>query len=100
MILLIPIIGLILWIWSIYLIKNWRYFWIYFIINFLIVTSYIIYTIYGNLSFLGHDEYGLGRLFMLFVFPIGHSILGFIIALIINKKITIASRVGKGESHP
>lgn len=93
MILLTPIIGLSLWIWSIYLLRNWKHFWTYFTINFLIVIGYIIYILYGELQFLGHDEYGLGRLSMFFVFPIGHAVLGSIIALIIKWKITNANKV-------
>lgn len=93
MVLLMPIIGLAFWIWSVYLIRKWNYFWTYFIINFLIVSGYTIYILYGELPFLGHDEYGLGRLFMLFAFPIGHAILGLLIALIIKWKITTANKV-------
>lgn len=93
MVLLLPIVGLALWIWSVSLVKNWKYFWTYFIINFLIVVGYIVYILYGDMPLLGHDEYGLGRLFMLFAFPIGYAILGFLIALIINRKITIANKM-------
>ncbi len=88
MILLMPIIGLALWILSIYLVRKWKYFWAYFFINLLIVISYLIYILYGSLTFLGHDEYGLGRLFLLFSWPIKHAILGAVIAIIINRKIT------------
>ena len=92
MVLLLPIIGLALWILSIYLTRSWKHFWTYFAINFLIIIAYVSYTLYGGLKFLGHDEYGLGRLLMLFALPFGHAIIGFIIALVINRKITIANK--------
>ena len=92
MILLMPILALALWVWSIYLLRGWKNFWTYFTINLLLVVGYIIYILYGKLPFLGHDEYGLGRLFMLFVLPIGHALLGSIIALIIKWKITNANK--------
>ncbi|EAR01252.1 hypothetical protein FB2170_11046 [Maribacter sp. HTCC2170] len=87
-------VGLVLWILSIYLVRKWKYFWIFFAVNFAILTIYTIYTIYGNLSFLGHDEYGLGRLIMLFAVPLIHVLVAFVLAIIIRyrlKKITIAN---------
>lgn len=88
MMLIMPIIGLALWIWSIYLVRNWKYFWVYFLINLIIMASYFIYLVYGDLNFLGHDEYGLGRLYLFFSWPIKHAIVGSVIAIIINRKIT------------
>ena len=87
-------IGLVLWILSIYLVREWKHFWVFFAINLLILAIYSTYTIYGNLNFLGHDEYGLGRLMMLFAIPIIHVLIAFILAMVINyrlKKITIAN---------
>lgn len=91
MALLIPIIGFTLWILSIYLIRSWKYFWAYFAINFLILATYTSYTLLGDLKFMGQDEYGLGRLLLLFALPIGHTIIGFVIALVVNRKTTIAN---------
>ncbi|KQC29640.1 hypothetical protein [Flagellimonas eckloniae] len=88
MILILPIIALALWILSIFLVKSWRHFWLYLITNFLIVLIYTINTLYGKLEFIGHDEYGLGRLMLLFVFPIAHAVIGFIFALVINRFIS------------
>ena len=87
-------IGLILWLLSIYLVRKWKYFWVYFGINLIIIAIYTNYTVYGNLEFLGHDEYGLGRLMMLFAVPIVHVSISFIIAIVINyrlNKIIIAN---------
>lgn len=92
--LLILGVGLVLWILSIYLVRKWKYFWAFFAINFAILAIYTTYTIYGNLDFLGHDEYGLGRLMMLFAIPLVHVLIVFILAMVINyrlKKITIAN---------
>lgn len=85
-------IGLVLWMLSIYLVHKWKYFWVFFGINLIVLALYTTYTIYGNLEFLGHDEYGLGRLMMLFAIPIVHVLIAFIIAVVINyrlNKITI-----------
>ena len=70
MIFFIPIIALAVWVFSIYLIRNWSYFWSYFILNFIILITYTCYALYGGLTFIGHDEYGMGRLLMLFAFPL------------------------------
>lgn len=88
MIFILPIIALFLWTLSIYLIRSWKHFWPYFFTNFLILLIYTINTLYGKLEFIGHDEYGLGRLMLLFAFPIVHAFVGFIVALVINRAIT------------
>ncbi|SHJ42441.1 hypothetical protein SAMN04488007_0291 [Maribacter aquivivus] len=92
--LLILGVGLVLWALSIYLVRKWKHFWIFFAINFAILAIYTTYIIYGNLDFLGHDEYGLGRLMMLFAIPLIHVLIAFILAMVINyrlQKITIAN---------
>jgi hypothetical protein len=88
-------IGFALWLLSIYLVREWKYFWVFFATNLLIIAIYSTYTIYGDLNFLGHDEYGLGRLMMLFAIPIVHVLISFVIAIVVNyrlKKITIANK--------
>ena len=87
-------VGFVLWLLSIYLVREWKYFWVFFVTNLLIIAIYYTYTIYGDLNFLGHDEYGLGRLMMLFAIPLLHVLISFVIAIVVNyrlKKITIAN---------
>lgn len=86
-------IGFVVWLLSIYLVREWKYFCVFFATNLLIIAIYSTYTIYGDLSYLGHDEYGLGRLIMLFAIPLVHVLISFSIAIVINyrlNKITIA----------
>ncbi|MEP3237261.1 MAG: hypothetical protein ABJO12_01295 [Flavobacteriaceae bacterium] len=89
LILLLPVLGLISWIASLYLVRRWEHFWFYFGINFIVLIAYSVYILNADLSFLGHDEYGLGRLSMLITLPICHAILGFVIAIVVNRKINM-----------
>ena len=87
-------IGFGLWIFSIYLVRKWKNFWVFFTTNLLIAAIYTTYLTYGDLSFLGHDEYGLPRLMVLVATPLLHVLISFIIAIIVSyrlKKITIAN---------
>ena len=89
LILLLPVLGLISWIASLYLVRRWEHFWFYFWINFIVLIAYSVYILNTDLSFLGHDEYGLGRLSMLIALPICHAIIGFLIAIVVNTKINV-----------
>ena len=93
--LVILVIGFVLWILTIYLVRKWKYFWIFFATNLLIIAIYTAYLTYGDLNFIGHDEYGLPRLMVLVATPLLHVLISFIIAIIVSyrlKKITIANK--------
>lgn len=89
LILLLPVLGLASWIASLYLVRRWEHFWFYFGINFIVLIAYSIYILNADLSFLGHDEYGLGRLSMLIALPICHAILGLLITIVVHRKINV-----------
>lgn len=75
-----------MWIASLYMTSRWKYFWHYFVANILIFIGYFTYLLNADLVWLGHDEYGLQRLFMMFLFPSIHVIIGFLIAIFIRYK--------------
>ncbi len=77
------ILGLmpVLWIFSLLTLRKWQFFFRFLWINALAVISYSTLIIFSGLSFFGHDEYGLKKVF-LFLMTIGfHTIIGFTIAL-------------------
>lgn len=86
LILFLPALGILSWIVSIYLVRSWEYFWLYFGINLMVLTAYTVYIWNADLNFLGHDEYRLGKLLILIALPICHAILGFGIAIVVNSK--------------
>lgn len=59
--LLIPIF---LWILSIYMLRRWSKSKLFFIVNGIVLATYLIILTYGK-SMWGHDEYGLGLIFWL-----------------------------------
>lgn len=80
---LIP--GILLFV-SLFWLAGWRHFRLYLTINVFTVAAYFLYLIYGNLPFIGHDEYGLQRLGYLIVVPVTHIYINFFLALWIKWK--------------
>lgn len=72
---------------SISLISKWQYFRLFFIINAIITIGYFLYLIYGNLPFIGHDEYGIQRLFYILFVPVTHILINLVVVLIIRWKL-------------
>ena len=83
---LIFIVPGILWYISISLLSKWKYFKQFFVVNGILVLAYSLYLIYGNLPFIGHDEYGLQRMGYIIIVPIIHVAIGFFTALVIRWK--------------
>ena len=77
----------ILWIISIRLLLKWKHFRLFLVINGILVLTYSYYLMYGSPSLIGHDEYGLQRVFYLLLFPILHIVVCFFIALGIRKQL-------------
>lgn len=75
------ILGPLLWIFSLVLLKSWRYFWLYFVANLVLLVGYLAILSTSPLSYFGHDEYGLRRLLILMAAVMVHTMLGFFFAL-------------------
>ena len=58
----IPAIALALWLWSLYWLRQWRYFLLFFSANTVALGLYLFATLSGSIGLGGHDEYGLGRI--------------------------------------
>lgn len=67
----------ILWMISIFIFKEWKYFGKLFLLNSIILLSYGYLILYSNLNLVGHDEYGLSKIFLFINFLIFHTILNF-----------------------
>ena len=81
----------ILWIISIFIFKEWKYFGKLFLINTIILICYGYLILYTNLNFVGHDEYGLGKILLLVSSLIIHTILNFGLALFYKYKLKKAN---------
>jgi len=68
----------LLWLISLFLLRRWPYFRLFFICNLVVLAAYLV--LIGQFPF-GHDEYGLGRLFVGAGAVAGHALLGFIFAV-------------------
>ena len=86
-ILLLIVIPLATWISSIYLLSKWTKFKYFFLINLIILLSYLSIIIIGKNTFWSTDPYGLGTLFRLAICIFSHIIIVFIFALIMRKKV-------------
>ncbi|WP_460620703.1 hypothetical protein [Hymenobacter tenuis] len=72
----------LLWLVSVHLLRNWQYFWRYFLCNLLLLIGYA-YIVLAVLPF-ANDAYGLGRLFAVLGAIVVHTFLGFGLALAIR----------------
>jgi hypothetical protein len=70
------VIPILLWIFAIFLLSKWKYLFHFIICNIGIGIFGFYILLETKIIDLGHDEYGLGTLFALISFGIGHSILG------------------------
>ena len=92
-------IPVILWWVSILILSKSGKFITVFLVNTAILVSYILYLLYGDLSFPKGDPYGLGKLMMFYILPVIHIFIGFGYAIIKRNDIikevkTVANRVG------
>ncbi len=71
----------ILWLLSLFFLHNWKHFWKFAGINFLVITVYSFIILSTNLIDYGHDEYGLGPIVTFVLSIVGHIILGFIFSI-------------------
>ena len=85
-ILLLILIPLITWIASVYLLAKWTKFKYFFLINLIILITYLGVLILGKNIFWDTDPYGLGILFRLAICIISHIFIVFIFALFKRKK--------------
>ena len=82
---LIIILSIFFWITSIYWLLKWEKFWQFFLINLLVLISYI--TLITNFDFFGVDPYGLNRFFLLIFSITFHVLVVFIFAFFKKKKL-------------
>ena len=76
----------ILWAISISILSKWKHYRLFFVINTVLFISYLLYLIYGNLPFNGHDEYGIQRISYIIFVPTIHVIVNFFLAVLIRLK--------------
>lgn len=78
----------ILWIVSIYLLRKWNKVYRYFIINLLVLLSYLYLTFFSDFKFFKEDQLGLKIVFLFIYILLFHTIANFIFALFFNSKIS------------
>lgn len=71
-----------LWLISVRLLRNWRYFWLFFALNSVLLLFHLLLN--TQLLSFGHDEYGLARLSATIVTIVVHTILGFFFAVLLR----------------
>ncbi len=80
-------IPLILWIFSIHLISEWKHFNKFFIANTILTITYLGLIIFTDLIVDYHDEYGLGRIITSLGALTVHIFCGFITSLVISRQM-------------
>ena len=81
-----------LWSISLYILSNWKWFWKFSILNGFLIIIYIPYILFGEIAYLSHDEYGIGRLMLLLLLLIIHAITVLIFAVIRKVRMNYRSR--------
>ena len=76
--LLVPI----LWIWTVLILLNWRYFNPFFLLNAVLIVGYLYAFLTGIVGFFGHNEYGLGRIMAVIILLVSHVVLAFLFAIV------------------
>ncbi|WP_345074882.1 hypothetical protein [Hymenobacter fastidiosus] len=71
----------LLWLASLFLLRQWCHFRLFFASNLLILAAYLLLIAWFPF---GHDEYGLGRLFYSAYALIAHVVLGFGFAVVLR----------------
>ncbi len=77
-------VPIILWLLSIYLLSDWKKFNLFFVINAILVITYLSYLPQENLN----DPYGLGNLIFIIEVLFTHVLVVFVFALF-REKITL-----------
>ncbi len=75
-----------LWMISLYWLSRWTKYWTFFLINLLLLFSYMTWLTQSKLDFLG-DPYGLGQFFLIPIIIIGHILAGFIFAFFKRRQL-------------
>ncbi len=70
-----------LWVATLILLRNWQYFRRAIWLNGLLLMSYLYVLSTRPLSYLEHDEYGLGRLSTILTVMVVHILLGLLIVI-------------------
>jgi hypothetical protein len=78
------VIPILLWIFAIFLLSKWKYLFHFIICNIIIGIFGFYILLETKIIDFGRDEYGLGTLFALIGFGIGHSILGFLFGIFLK----------------
>jgi hypothetical protein len=86
---LIILIPLALWMISLYWLYSWSKFWMFFGINLMLFIAYMTWLGQSELTFLGHDEYGIRQMFLIAIILFGHVIAGFIFAIIKRRQLKL-----------
>ncbi len=76
---IIFLIALTLWIKSLWLLHDKKVFWKHLFTHMIIISTYTYFWYQYSELIVGHDEYGLGKLFGYLLLLIVHSIIGYVI---------------------
>ena len=78
---LLFILPILLWIFAIVLVSKWKYLFHFIVGNILIGILGFYILLETKIIDVGTDTYGLGTLFVVIGFGIGHSIIGFLFGI-------------------
>ncbi|CAI8281831.1 MAG: Uncharacterised protein [Polaribacter sp. SA4-10] len=84
---LLLIIPVFLWVFSLVLLSIWTHFLRFIIWNIILILFYFCTEIYLGNYIWGHDPYGIGTFFRLAFCLITHTVIGFLFALYRNYKL-------------
>jgi len=71
----------IIWTISLVILSKWKHFWKFFLLNALVIATYLTILVNPELSNFDHDEYRLNRFFHIIIAVFIHIILGGLFAL-------------------
>tara|TARA_B100000949_G_C14109061_1_gene377546 strand:+ start:137 stop:469 length:333 start_codon:yes stop_codon:yes gene_type:complete len=72
------------WLINIAMLSKWKHNELVFVINTSLFIIYTLYLIFGHPWFIGHDEYGIQRLWFIITTPTIHVLLNFLLSLVIR----------------
>ncbi len=78
-ILIVPV--LLFWGLSILWLHKWKKFWFFFGVNSIVLSAYLTYLFFAPLKFIGHDEYGIRQMALIYLVLWIHVLCVFIYAI-------------------
>jgi hypothetical protein len=84
MLVLLVILPILLWCFAILLVAKWKYLFYFIVSNILIGIVGFFILLETKMIDVGTDTYGLGTLFAVIGFGIGHSVIGFLFGIFLK----------------